>query len=190
MRKGSVLACLVIGVSLTAAGGCKPLYGNKPEKPYSPRQKREKAKPPEVVSEFKPIDDCQVSFHDPPLKGPTSQANLRASESAAQNAEAAMGQAAKATDDSSKLNYYKSAVESYRQALQKDPYNANVTLKLAVAYDSVLRKGCALALLRRIALMAANPRYSVGAGHAQDDVEQNTSMFAKYRSDAVAAVGR
>jgi hypothetical protein len=79
-------------------------------------------------------------------------------------------------------------VEQYRQALIADPYNAEATLKLALAYDKVLRKGCALAMLKRLDALAANPKF--GAEPQINRVLDNESWFKPYRNDALKALGK
>lgn len=79
-------------------------------------------------------------------------------------------------------------VEAYRQALIADPYNAEATLKLALAYDKVLRKGCALAMLKRLDALAANPKF--GAEPQINRVLDNEQWFKPYRNDALKALGK
>ena len=62
-------------------------------------------------------------------------------------------------------------------------------LKLAVAYDTLMRKGCALALLKRIGDMKRHPRFQQAARATASDVAGNATWFRGYRSDAIAAVG-
>ena len=65
----------------------------------------------------------------------------------------ALSRSQKAADPATAGNAVKDAVDKYRNALTKDPYNPEATVKLAEAYDLVQRKGCALAMLRRLATL-------------------------------------
>jgi hypothetical protein len=82
------------------------------------------------------------------------------------------------------------AVELYRSALAKDPYNTEATLGLAVSYDMLRRKGCALKMLSRIATLAKHQSYRDKADRSADEVKNTPQWFEHYRSDAERAVGR
>ncbi len=83
-------------------------------------------------------------------------------------------------------------LDEYSAALKKDPFNAKATLKLALAYDKVLRRGCALVLLERLEKLAQNPKLSAEANDAIDEITQrgNRKWFEGYRKQALRAVGR
>jgi len=89
-----------------------------------------------------------------------------------------------------KVSLLKEAIDKYRNALIKDPYNIPATLKLAVAYDRVLRKGCAIAMLKRLAALSNNPKWTSEANRNIDAIDANAQWFKGYRKDAMAAVGR
>jgi hypothetical protein len=83
------------------------------------------------------------------------------------------------------------AIGLYRDALLADPYNAEATLKLALAYDRVLRKGCAIAMLKRLATLAdsQNPALEAEAKPNVELVKQNDHWFRGYRPSALKAAG-
>jgi hypothetical protein len=93
-------------------------------------------------------------------------------------------------DPNEKTVLIKSSLEDYRKALVDDPFSAEATLKLAVAYDKVLRKSCALALLGRLSKLAENPKYSTAANARIDEIMDHDVYFHDYRNDAIKAVGR
>jgi hypothetical protein len=122
-------------------------------------------------------------------------AKLARSDTAAANrligdGDTALAQFSKATDPAAQTELIKQSIDKYRSALISDPFNQEATLKLAVAYDVVYRKACALALLKRIAALEANPKYKSAAKRVADEVADTPAMFKGYRKDAVAAVGR
>lgn len=187
MGSGSrrVLACLVLACASLVA--CQPLYGNKPDKLRNPERKKKPEEPPEALIQVKYVEDCTTSFRDDPklVRPDTPKANQLVGDG-----EAALSQVAKAKDPASQAELIKVAIDKYRSALIKDPYNHEATLKLALAYDMVYRKGCALALLKRIAALEGNPKYAAKAKRVADEVADNQTWFKGYRKDAVAAVGR
>lgn len=181
-----MLALLVLG--LVGMTGCKPLYSGSPEKQKNPPKVRKPAEE-EVATASQPkyVEDCPVSFREDPKTYP--KPDTRASAQAAADGDAAVVQGVKATDKQSKAALFKAAIDKYRTALMKNPYDANLTLKLATSYDTMLRKGCALALLRRIGDLRKHPKFNKQADNAANDVAANGSWFAGYRKDANAAVG-
>jgi tetratricopeptide (TPR) repeat protein len=182
-RLGVCLA-LIAGVGLV---GCQELYGGKPEKlPTVPTKKRPKEEPVAEV-QIKDIDECQADFRsDPksvrPQTGPSGQFTA--------DGDTAIGNADKARQAAEQASLYREAIDKYRNALIKDPYNAEATLKLAVAYDKVYRKGCAIAMLKRLAALSTNPKYAKTATPMIDSIGDNAQWFKRYRKDATAAVGR
>jgi hypothetical protein len=180
-------ACLTACFALASLAGCSPLYGSKPEKLKTPDKKK---KPPEADAapvEVKYVDDCNANFSDDPKKA-RPQAPL--GKQLFDAGEAALDQSDKAKEDSMKVSLLKEAIDKYRNALIKDPYNVPATLKLAVAYDRVLRKGCAIAMLKRLAALSNNPKWQAEANRNIDSIDANAQWFKGYRKDAMAAVGR
>ena len=70
-----------------------------------------------------------------------------------------------------------------------DPYDVDATLDLARAYDRVLRKGCAIAMLKRLATLSNHPAYAKQANLTIAQIDDNAGWFRGYRRDALAAVG-
>lgn len=172
-----------LGAGLVA---CQPLYGGKPEKLVAPQKK--KAPKEEVVEiPIKEVDECPADFRgDAKLARPQpSLGNQLTGEG-----DSSIASAEKATDIQQRVGLYREAIDKYRNALIKDPYNADATLKLALAYDKVYRKGCAIAMLKRLNALTLNPKYAVKANPAVDSISDNGQWFKRYRKDAMAAVGR
>ena len=182
MGSRGLLLLIALGV-----GACQPLYGGKPEKMSTPTKKKKPPESPDAVAEVKYVEDCAANFRDDPKRvfRDTSGSNTLVG-----SGDDALGQADKAKEPQSQAELIRVSIDKYRNALLKDPYNADATLKLAVAYDRVFRKGCALKLLARIATLEANPKFQREAKRAADQVNDTKEWFRGYRKDAVQAVGR
>jgi hypothetical protein len=179
-----LLVALVLAFAVPA---CSPLYGGKPEKLKNPDKKK---RPPEVAEaavEIKMVDECNANFSDDPKK---VRPQTQMSQQLLVAGETAIDQADKAKEDTMKVSLLKEAIDKYRNALIKDPYNVPATLKLAVAYDRVLRKGCAIAMLKRLASLSNNPKWASEANRNIDTIDANAQWFKHYRKDAMQAVGR
>ena len=179
------------GVSLVLAGpvalaGCQPLYGGKPEK-LATLPKKPHKDDATVEPTFKDVEDCKADFHADPK---TASQQTNASRALVSEGDTAIASSDKATDPAAQGGLLKEGVDRYRSALLKDPYNAEATLKLALAYDRVYRKGCAIAMLKRLSSLTANPKFAKSATAAIDSIGDNAQWFKRYRKDADAAVGR
>lgn len=186
MRARSVLFC-VLSAALSL-GACSPLYGGKAERLKPPTKK---PRPPEAevtAAPIKYIDDCTVNFATPQVK----PNNSSAARSSAENAEQKVDESIRSEDPRQQVIALESAMTAARNALKVDPYNANATLQLARAYDRALRKGCALALLKRLSAleMATSYDFARDAKAALDRVSDNPKWFSGYRKDAMSAAGR
>ena len=180
-----VSACLVLA---GGSAGCQALYGGQPEKLRNPDRKKKPAEAEEKPLEVKYVEECVANFRDAPKPvrpDDTSQSNRLVGDG-----DTALAQVPKAKEPAAQAELIKQSIDKYRSALVKDPYNQEATLRLAVAYDMVYRKACALALLKRIAALESNPKYKSAAKRAADEVADTPAMFKGYRKDAVAAVGR
>lgn len=184
-RPWIALACAA--ALLGSLSACGPLYGAKPEKLKNPERKKRPPEAPEVGLQIKYIDDCSASFTaDPKTMKPPQPA---VAQNLVVEGDTALQQALKTPGDAGGT-LAKEAVDKYRNALTRDNYNVEATMQLALAYDLVQHKGCALAMLRRLAALSAHPKFARSATPKVDDVEANTALFKGYRKDALAAVGR
>ena len=190
MGRGTTFRALLLGACVVVAGGsvgCQALYGGKPEKLRNPERKKKPPEEAEKAPDVKYVEDCVANFRDDPklARPDPTRANALVGDG-----DTAFAQAPKAKEPAAQAELIKQSIDKYRGALVKDPYNTEATLKLAVAYDAVYRKGCALALLKRIAALEANPKFKSAAKRVADEVADNGQLFKGYRKDAVQAVGR
>ena len=185
MRLGARLV-LIAGVGVGFAA-CQPLYGGKPEKLVAPVKKKAPPKEETVEAPIKEIDECTADFRGDPknVKQQTNVANQLTGEG-----DTALASSDKSNDPQQRVGLLRESIDRYRSALVKDPYNAEATLKLALAYDRVYRKGCAIAMLKRLVALTVNPKYAKTAAPAIDSISDNGQWFKRYRKDALAAVGR
>lgn len=178
-----VLACSLLG----AATGCQQLYGGKPERLKDPSKRKKPPEPEAAEVKIVYVEECAADFRADPktVRPQVAMANQLVGEG-----ETALQSSDKAKDPPSQAELIRVAIDKFRNALIRDPYNAEATLQLALAYDRVLRKGCAIAMLKRLAQLEMNPKYAPPAKRAADRVTDNAGWFKGYRKDAVAAVGR
>lgn len=190
MGRGTSFRALLLGACVVFASGsvgCQPLYGSKPEKLRNPERKKKPAEEDEKPPEIKYVEECVANFRDDPklARPDPGRANSLVSDG-----DAALAGVPKAKSPASQAELIKDSIDKYRSALVKDPYNTEATLKLAIAYDMVYRKGCAIALLKRLSALESHPKYKSAAKRVADEVADNPSYFKGYRKDAVQAVGR
>jgi hypothetical protein len=177
-----VVLALVFGVA-----SCKPLYGGKAEKLASPPKKKRPDKSDAPPPEIKYVEECTANFTDDPKKVHPQTAISR---TLFNEGESALAESGDAKDDQVMVTSLTKAIDKYRNALIKDPYNVPATLKLAVAYDRAQRKGCAIAMLKRLAALSNHPKWADEANRNIESINTNAGWFKGYRKDAMAAVGR
>ncbi len=181
MTGWQLAAVVVIHVGTVAAcGGAS----NAPEPLHAPDHR------PHVETHDEPayLDDCTTDFHRPALD--PQHAARTGGAAATAHGDQLLADADGRTVPDERAAGYVAAIAAYRTALIADPYNADLTLALALAYDRVYRKGCALQLLRRLEALAASKQLGAPARAAIARVADNTQWFRTYRRDADAALGR
>jgi len=184
VRLGVCLAFVVGGGGLV---GCQPLYGGKPEKLVAPQRKKPPKEAEVAEAPVKEIEDCQADFRADPK---TARPQPGLSSQLTGEGDTAIASSDKATDPAAQAGLLREGVDKYRNALLKDPYNAEATLRLALAYDRLYRKGCAIAMLKRLSTLSNNPKFARTANPEIDRISDNGQWFKRYRKDAMAAVGR
>ena len=190
MGRGFFGACFGVCFALVAGVGimgCQPLYGGKPEKLAAPTKKNAPKDEAAVEVQIKEVDECTADFRGDPKR---ATQDTRISNNLTSEGDTALVSSDKATDPAAQAGLIKDGIDKFRNALVKDPYNAEATLKLALAYDRVYRKGCAIAMLKRLASLSGNPRFATKASPAIDSISDNGQWFKRYRKEAIAAVGR
>lgn len=177
----------VVALAALLLASCS-MYGAKPDPMGHPRPEPVgKDKP--VVEKVTPIEDCPVDFHHMIPKGGVKRDPMAAG-TAVQSGDRSIKTANEATEPERRVDELRAAIEQYKHALVSDPYSSHATLQLAVAYDRVYRKGCALELLRRLYALANHPDFQADATNDIDRIEDNKAWFKDYRSEAMKAVGR
>jgi hypothetical protein len=171
-----------------ALAACQPLYGGRPEKLHNPPTHKPPPEAAAPVEEIKLVDECNADFRGDPKRAPAPQPAV--ARPLFDAAETAAASADREKDEQKKVGLVKEAIEKYRNALLHDPYNVEVTLKLAVEYDKAHRRGCALAMLKRLASLTKSTKLATEANRTIDSIDANGQWFKAYRKEAMAAVER
>jgi hypothetical protein len=174
-------------VWLILVAGCGSTPATKATPPVTSPSAEEAETEPAPTHEVKWVEDCVARFRDKP---PTLK------ETAAGDAQPLVEQGDAVFVKTKTLRHpagvvagYLESVEKYSAALRTYPYNAKATLGLALAYDGLRRKGCALALLKRLGYLQTAPHLDDRVFAAIIKVEQDPAMFAGYRREALGAHG-
>ena len=175
-----------VSIALALLVSACSMYGEKAPKlrnpvPVKPKLDADK----DAVVVVPDIEDCEYIERDMPIAKRTAKtAELEASGDA-------RSQVFKKSDDPKvKTEALVDVIDSYGRALASDPFNPDLTLKLALAYDKAYRKGCALALLKRLQRLSNNEKFSKKTNPVIDEVLDRKDYFQRYRKDAIDAVGR
>jgi hypothetical protein len=170
-------------IPLLLLSGCA-LYGDRPAHLVKVSELHHKAvvDPPPAKKAY--VETCTVYLHEPGKVVPQrSAAAQRVVEG-----DAKLVAAGQVRNDDERVKLVLDGIGRYTSALKADPFDADATLHLALAYDATLRKGCALKLLDRLSMLAKNPKISPHAAAAVNDVQAHTAWFGDYRTDATDAV--
>ena len=179
----SVLAAVVLST------GCGGLYSGKPEKVYHPSKKKE----PEVVIapvEIKWNDECGAKLNEEPgaaLKN--HKKNEAKVKQLALQAGELLDKAATTTDNKQKAGQTAEAIDKLRKGLVDAPYSAEATYQLAIGYARSRRRGCSLAMLKRLAQLEKYDDFATVAKRLIGDALDNAE-FTPFRKQADEALGR
>ncbi len=171
---------------LIVFAGCQPMFGAKSEPLRKPGKVAAGKRPVDTVAAIPYVEECRTNFRGDPTglsidRTKSSQLEARGDDALAQSAQVA--------DPDAQARTVVVSINHYRDALTKNPYNPDITLKLALAYDRVYRKGCALKLLARIATLESHPSFRAAARRTIDQVNDSAEYFKHYRQEAIAAIG-
>lgn len=153
MFQGTRHGWLVAIAVLAGFAGCQPLYHGKQKMPNP-----ERTQPPAGTDTGAPIvwdENCDSHFFEKKPTVPPDHA-LAATKISAGDTE--INQAKPMPPDGKKSALVLDAIEQYKQALNADPYNADATYSLAVAYATVRKKKCALDLINRLVALKGDPK--------------------------------
>jgi hypothetical protein len=172
-------------VMLVVYAACGPVYDGPDVAPNKPPKKR----PPATVDAPKEIpwdNNCVSRFNGPNagIRRDTKNAEIRT-----QAGDRSMDESAKKIVAKERALLIVSAINAYKDGLNFDPYAADATYGLAIAYAQTLRKRCALDMLQRLYTLTANPSYATRA-RAMIDSSLNEPAFERFRAEATVAVGR
>ncbi len=176
----------IVAPIMLVFAACQPMYSAPAARMRDPKPiQPPKGLPGEVVK-VTYVEDCEVRTS----RTAAVKTDSRAAETLVRQGDTRLSTADRTPAPEDKGSLLTRSIEDYSAALVKDPFNAEATLKLARAYDKVLRKGCALVMLERLQKLADNPRYEPAATDQIDDVVNHRTWFEGYRKDALRAVGR
>lgn len=180
---------MVSFASLALVLGACGMYVNKSEPLSKPSPiKPSKDLPKDDVATAPPLKEiCDYHWNAPP---PTKKVPASRVEQQERLGDAKLEVYVKATDPVERSNAIAEGMEAYARALVDDPFNPVLTLKLALAYDKVNDKGCAIALLGRLAKLSDNPKFQAQADLTIGEILDRRDYFGRYRNDAIRAVGR
>ncbi|HTJ47706.1 MAG TPA: hypothetical protein VL463_36670 [Kofleriaceae bacterium] len=185
--RGSVLAIVTtVAMAMTPifAGGCPGPYEN--IKAESVKKPTKKARPPDapvVAEEIKYDEDCKTKFQEDgsKVRRKSPQQQIDAGDQALQLVD-------QTPDPANKANAAIEAINKYKNALAQDPYSALATYKLAVSYALVRKKGCAIALLKRLTELQKHPDFENEATRMIKSVDDEPA-FKGFHKDALTAAG-
>lgn len=180
---------MLFALSALVAAGCSGPYSNKPEGLKKPTKK---PMPDVVVTDvvIKFAEECPVKFQEDPSKAMQQhKTGKRAADQKTAQADELLEKAQSTTDDKQKASNTVDAITKLRSALIDDPYHAEATYKLAHAYGRSRRKGCALALLKRLADLEKYGDFAADAKRKINEAESDP-VFQPFRKDANGAINR
>lgn len=181
--RGFLIATLVGAAALIFGPGCKPLYSG----PAEPMKGPPKSKPKDGEAAAVPIawdEECDTNFHDKL----TVPANPAAGRTLTETATGTLVNAERTEDPKQRAALTLEALEKFKAALVKDPFSAEATYGLAIAYTKLYRKGCTLKLLKRLSDLKANGKFAEDASR-MINAASDQNAFKPFKKEAHAALG-
>jgi hypothetical protein len=182
-------AVAFVAVAVVALAGCQGMYSGKAEKVRDPAP----IKPPATVPGEGETEAVVYNENPCPIRlsaALPSKKKTVSTETLTAEGDQKFEKIDAAPTASAKTVLLLDSLDKYRRALVDDPFSAEATLKLALAYDKANYKSCALSLLGRLAQLAEHPKYAPAANQRIDEVVDQPTYFKGYRPQAVSAVGR
>lgn len=188
------MRALGLGIAVAVAApaiGCSGPYAGAPEKLRKMPKKAEPEAPPVTAAEIKWQDECgSAKFQEEPKDAlKLHRRNATASTRAVEQADGLLDDARSAKDDKAKAALTVDAINKLRKALLDAPYHAEATYKLAHAYALTRRKGCAIALLKRLNDLTNYGEFADAAKRKIDEAEGDPA-FQPFRKQANEAINR
>jgi hypothetical protein len=183
MGKLAIVAAIAMVALPVLTTACSGPYDSPAEKVKRPAKKNRPPEAPVVAAEIKYDDECKTKFQEDGSKvrrkSPASQ--IQAGDTALENV-------ASNSDMAAKASFAVEAINKYKNALAQDPYSGSATYKLAISYALVRKKGCALALLKRLTELQKNPEFEGEATRMIKSVDDEPA-FKGFHKDALTAAG-
>jgi predicted Zn-dependent protease len=180
----ALVASLAMAAAPVLTAACSGPYESAPEKVKRPTKKNRPPDAPVVAAEIKYDDECKAKFQED-----GSRVRRRSPTPQIEAGDAAMQGIDSQPDPAARAGLAVDAINKYKNALGQDPYSATATYKLAVAYALVRKKGCALALLKRLAELQKNPDFESEATRMIKSVDDEPA-FKGFKKDALTAAGQ
>lgn len=178
----------VLGIASLVLVACQPMYGAKPEKMRVATKDPRKIPTDDIPTGPTYVETCTVDFQKAAPKTGIKR-DTRSSAKLVGSGDTTITTADATADAAQRADLVRESIDRYSGALVRDPFNADATLKLALAYDRVYRKGCALALLKRLTALTSNRLYEPDATANINRVDDNKQWFKGYRTEALRAIG-
>jgi len=171
-----------------AVAACQPMYKAPAAKLHEPAEVDHPKAPPVQAEKLPQATECVVPRSQAPKA--VTEAEKTQAKSYVGSGDAKVERFAKltvSTPTDERVLLIRRAIDDYRSALTKDPYNVDATLELARAYDLAQHKGCALVMLRRLETLSQTSSEAI---QRINDVDANDSWFHDYRDEARQAIKR
>jgi len=162
-------------IAIAALVGCQPLYHGKQK-----MQNPERTEPPKGTATAAEVvwnEDCDSHFFE---KSTSQKPDHALAATKISKGDTDISAAKPLPADGKKSALVLDAIDQYKQALNADPYNADATYSLAVAYATVRKKKCALDLINRLVALKADPKIEPDATRLLQAAYSETA-FAPFR---------